>query len=152
MVKVKKIYYCNFLTFTKFLDFYQNSQLLPNFSTCQEFSSSRCRRTVSWSSILNEKLSRCSTRILCGKVSRYYRSIRNRKTENSWLLVPYSTKANIFWFMDTWFICLNFLSFSIHRSDLLFSIWYQEAGVFCLSVSDRSVDTDTFAILFSPKS
>ena len=25
-----------------------------------------------------------------------YRSIRNRKTENSWLLVPYSTKANHF--------------------------------------------------------
>ena len=27
----------------KFLDFYQNSRLLPNFLTCQEISSSRCR-------------------------------------------------------------------------------------------------------------
>ena len=67
-----------------------------------------------------------------------YRSIRNRKTENSWLLVPYSTKANLY--SATWFICLNFLYSQFTEVIWFCWIWYKEPGVFCLSVSDRSVD------------
>ena len=65
-----------------------------------------------------------------------YQEQKDRK-----LLAPctiFNKSRSLLW--ATWFICLNFLSSQFTEMICFCWIWYKEPGVFCLSVSDRSVD------------
>ena len=84
------------------------------------------------------------------KISWSYRSIKNRKTENAWLLVPYSTKANHFCELRRQQI-QTYEPWTITEEICFCWIWYKEPGVFCLSVSDRSVVLEyRMSLIFVP--
>ena len=71
------------------------------------------------------------------KKARNYRSVRNRKTENSWLLVPYSTKANHFCELHGSHVCPFCLLNS--QKQLAFIEYGSRSQEFSVFVSDRSV-------------
>ena len=63
-----------------------------------------------------------------------------QKQKDRKLLAPctiFNKSKSLLW--ATWFICLSFLSSQFTEATCFYWIWYKEPGVFCLSVSDRSV-------------